>query len=134
MNATIRLIMTTFLLVVPGSSIALAEGLKIKDGLWETTMTSPMTGSRTTQECLKDAELDPRAMLEGQDDCRMSEQALQGNTLTFTMVCADGNGNAEGRMFVDGDNGGGEITMKFDMGGQQMDMTMTFQSSWLGDC
>ncbi|MGH6917724.1 MAG: DUF3617 family protein [Geminicoccaceae bacterium] len=54
-----------------------------------------MTGERTSRECLKNAVLDPDSMLEGQDDCRMTEQALDGNTLTFTMVCAGNSGTAE---------------------------------------
>ena len=72
-------------------------------------MKNPMTGERTHRECLKDAELDPAELLEGQDECSMTEQNLDGNTLTFTMVCGGGSGTAKGRMFVDGDHGGGEI-------------------------
>jgi Protein of unknown function (DUF3617) len=113
---------------------ARAEGLPIKDGLWETTMQNPMTGERVTRECLKNAALDPQSMLEGQDDCQMTEQALDGNTLTFTMVCADGSGTAEGRMAVEGDRGEGEITMHFDMDGQQMEMSMSWDAVRVGDC
>jgi hypothetical protein len=113
---------------------AQAQGLQIRDGLWETTMKNPMTGERTHRECLKDAEFDPDKLLEGQSECTMTEQALDGNTLTFTMACAGGNGTAQGRMFVDGDHGGGEVTMHFDMGGRPMDMTMSWDAVRIGDC
>lgn len=113
---------------------ARAEGLPIRDGLWQTTMRNPMTGERTSRECLKDAVLDPQSMLEGQDDCQMTEQALDGNTLTFTMVCAGNSGTAAGRMFVEGDQGNGEITMQFDMGGREMNMTMSWDAVRVGDC
>jgi Protein of unknown function (DUF3617) len=113
---------------------ARAEGLPIKDGLWETTMHNPMTGARTSRECLKDAVLDPQKMLEGQSDCQMTEQALEGNTLTFTMACAGGSGTAEGHMSVEGDQGNGEITMQFDMGGRPMNMTMSWDAVRVGDC
>lgn len=116
------------------ASSAQGEGLKIRDGLWQTTMNNPMTGERTSQECLKDAEIDPAAMLQGSDECQMVEQALDDNSLTFRMECAGGQGNAEGRMFVDGDHGGGEITMKLNMGGQPMDMTMKWDAVRIGDC
>ena len=110
-----------------------AEGLPVRDGLWETTMQSPLSGERITRECLKNAVLDPRTMLEGQDDCRMTEQALDGNTLTFTMVCGEG-ATAQGRMSIEGDRGDGEIDMQFDMGGQQMSMSMSWDAVRLGDC
>ncbi len=113
---------------------AQAEGLKIKDGMWETTMSSPMTGERTNRECVKDAVLDPNSLLESGENCRLTEQNLEGNTLTFTMVCAAGSGTAKGRMFVEGDHGNGEITMQIDAGGRQMDMTMTWAAVRIGDC
>lgn len=113
---------------------ARAEGLPIRDGLWETTMRNPMIGERTSRECLKDTVLNPQTMLEGQDDCQMTEQALEGNTLTFTMACADGSGNAQGRMSVDGDRGDGEINMQFDVGGRPMSMSMSWDAVRVGDC
>ena len=118
----------------PGPKDARAEGLPIRDGLWETTMQNPMTGERVSRECLKGAVLDPQTMLEGQDDCQMTEQARDGNTLTFTMACAGGSGTAEGRMLVDGDQGNGEITMQVDMNGQQMNMSMSWDAVRVGDC
>ena len=117
-----------------GAEGARAEGLPIKDGLWETTMRNPMTGERTSRECLKDAVLDPQTMLEGQDDCQMTEQALDGNTLTFTLACAGGSGTAEGRMFVEGNQGNGEISMQFDTAGRKMSMTMSWDAVRVGDC
>jgi hypothetical protein len=114
--------------------VARAQGLPVRDGLWETTMQNPMTGERVTRECLKNAVLDPQTMLEGQNDCRMTEQALDGNTLTFTMVCGNGSGTAQGRMSIEGDRGDGEIDMQFDMGGQQMSMSMSWDAVRLGDC
>jgi hypothetical protein len=117
-----------------GAASAQAEGLPIRDGLWETTMKSPMTGERTSRECLKDTMLDPQSMLEGQSECQMTEHTLQGNTLTFTMTCAAGSGTAHGRMSVDGDRGDGEINMQFNMGDREMSMTMSWDAVRVGDC
>jgi hypothetical protein len=117
-----------------GAASAQAEGLRVKDGLWETTMKSPMTGERTSRECLKDTMLDPQSMLEGQSECQMTEHTLQGNTLTFTMTCAGGSGTAHGRMSVDGDRGDGEINMQFNMGDREMSMTMSWDAVRVGDC
>jgi Protein of unknown function (DUF3617) len=130
----VGLILAGFVIGALAAHQARAEGLPIRDGLWETTMQNPMTGERVSRECLKDAVLDPQTMLEGQDDCQMTEQALDGNTLTFTMECAGGGGTAQGRMSVDGDQGDGEITMQFDMGGRQMDMSMSWDAVRVGDC
>jgi Protein of unknown function (DUF3617) len=117
-----------------GAESARADGLPIRDGLWETTMRSSMMGERTSRECLKDTVLDPQTMLEGQDDCEMTEHALEGNTLTFTMACAGGSGTAQGRMSVEGDHGDGEINMQFDMGGRPMSMSMSWDAVRVGDC
>jgi hypothetical protein len=117
-----------------GPDGARAEGLPIRDGLWETTVQNPMSGARTSRECLKDAVLDPESMLEGQEECEMTEQARDGDTLTFTMVCAGGSGAAKGRMYVEGDRGNGEISMELDMGGRPMSITMTWDAVRVGDC
>jgi len=117
-----------------GAGHARAEGLAIKDGLWETTMKNPMTGERVSRECLKGTTLDPGSMLEGQDDCTMTEQNIDGNTLTFTMTCTESSATVEGRMFVDGDQGGGEMHMNFDVDGRKMDMTLTWDAVRVGDC
>jgi hypothetical protein len=132
MHVQVAALAALFLMGLAAS--AQAEGLKIKDGMWETTMSSPMTGERTNRECIKDAELDPETLLQSGDNCRLTEQNLEGNTLTFTMVCAADSGTAKGRMFVDGDHGNGEITMQIDSGGRQVDMTMTWDAVRIGDC
>jgi Protein of unknown function (DUF3617) len=134
MHAAMALSLVLGLLLSTLGADATAEGLPIKDGLWETTMKNPMTGERVSRECLKGTELDPKTMLAGQDDCTMTEQNLDGNTLTFRMTCAGASGTAEGRMFVDGDQGGGEIRMNFDVGGRKMDMTLTWDAVRVGDC
>jgi len=133
-RATARGVILAAILVAALVPAARAEGLPVKDGLWETTMQNPMTGERVTRECLKNAVLDPQTMLEGQDDCRMTEQALDGNTLTFTMICGDGSGTAQGRMSLEGDRGDGEIDMQFDLDGQQMSMSMSWDAVRIGDC
>ncbi len=127
-------ILAALLIAALDDHAAQAQGLPVKDGLWETTMRNPMTGERITRECLKNAVLDPQTMLDGQDDCRMTEQALDGNTLTFAMVCGDGSGAAQGRMTIEGDRGDGEIDMQFDMDGRQMSMSMSWDTVRIGDC
>jgi len=134
MHVAMALSLVLGLLLSTLGANARAEGLPIKDGLWETTMKNPMTGERVSRECLKDTTLDPKTMLAGQDDCTMTEQNLDGNTLTFRMVCAGASGTAQGRMFVEGDQGGGEIHMNFDVGGRKMDMTLTWDAVRVGDC
>jgi hypothetical protein len=101
-RATARGLVLTSGLTLAGlcAASAQAERLQLRDGLWETTMRNPVTGERTHRECLKDAELDPGKLLEGQDQRRLTEQNLHGNTLTSAMVCG-GNGAARGRMFVE---------------------------------
>ncbi|MEE4379835.1 MAG: DUF3617 family protein [Candidatus Competibacteraceae bacterium] len=125
------------------STVGMAQSLSIKPGLWETTETSinPMSGepkTSTQQECITPdkATFDPSEMVEGNSECQITDKDLNGNTLTFTLVCPVENGKAKatGTMTSDGDQGKGDMVMEMTINGQ----TMTFQMNWeakrIGDC
>ena len=114
---------------------ARAERLQIRDGLWETTMKNPMTGERTHRECLEG-----RAEARSKQAARGSER-MHHDRAEFEQQHADlhhglrrRQRHGAGAMFVDGDHGGGEVTMHFDMGGRPMDMTMSWDAVRIGDC
>jgi len=119
---------------------AFADALKLKPGLWETTfeMTNPFTGtqSQTRTECLEENEFDPESMMGPNDNCKVTQSKLKGNTLTFTMACNmdGGSGTMTGEYTTDGKTGSGKMTMTMSFGGQTMEMRSTTTARRLGDC
>lgn len=123
------------------TSTALAQGLPFNPGLWETTVTrtNPMTGQPTTdtrQECVESNEFDPRSLMQGVEECEMTDQTVSGDTLTFTMTCNQDGGTAaiEGQFQTDGQTGAGQMSMSFSFGGQTMNFESNSTSKRLGDC
>lgn len=123
------------------TSTALAQGLPINPGLWETTVTrtDPMTGQPTTdsrQECVKSNEFDPRSLMQDVEGCEVTDQSISGDTLTFTMACNHdgGTGTMQGQFQTDGETGTGQMSMSFSFGGQTMNMESNSTSKRLGDC
>lgn len=123
------------------SGVVYAESLKIKTGLWETTatQTNPMTGQPKTitqQHCVEESQVDPVAMMEGAENCRIIDKAVKGDTLTFSMECSmEGNKAViDGRYQSSGDTANSRIEMRFDGGGQTFTMTTTSTGKRVGDC
>ena len=117
-----------------------ADGLKIKPGMWESTMTTTnsMTGTTTdtSTTCMVEEEFDPMSMLEGTADCELTENTLSGNTLSYSMSCniQGAVSQIQGVYKVDGDEGEGTMNMEMDFGGQKMTMENVFTAKRIGDC
>ena len=122
------------------SLTAHSEGLKIRPGMWETTMvsTNSMTGTttQTTSNCMADEEFDPKTMAEGTEGCEITDNNVDGNTLTFTMACnmQGADVTMEGQYAVEGDEGEGRLNMEMSFGGQSMTMENTFTAKRIGEC
>ncbi len=125
-----------------GHAVVQAEGLPITPGMWETTTVTEnsVTGKRTdTQKnCIKDKELDPSTQMQGmpKDQCKVNTN-VDGNTMTYDMVCAPQQGaklTFNGSVTVDGDTMQGSMQMQGDMAGQKMTMSAETTGKRLGDC
>ncbi|XOV86782.1 MAG: DUF3617 domain-containing protein [Pseudomonadota bacterium] len=123
------------------SAFSNAEGLTIKPGLWETTMTrtNPMTGqpqTDTTRECVTQTSFDPASLMQGAEGCRMLKNDLTSNALDFSMSCSmqGATTTVVGRYEVDGDSGKGNMEMNMSMGEMKMSMKMDWTASRIGDC
>ena len=112
----------------------------MKPGMWETTMvsTNSMTGTttQTTSNCMADEEFDPKTMAEGAEGCEITDNNLDGNTLTFTMACnmQGAEVTMKGLYAVEGDEGEGSMNMEMSFGGQTMTMENTFTAKRIGEC
>ena len=112
---------------------------RVRSGMWENTMTAfGKTGTRS--ECIKPADAAKsngssamlRAELEtatSQSGCTLTNFKLDGNTLTYTMVCAESTVLVETK-FHGGDSV--ESTMTFTVGGV-IDVKQT-KGRWTGAC
>ena len=119
---------------------AYAETLKLKPGLWETTVvsTNSFTGTttQTETECVVEQEFDPRTMFKDAQGCELLDDNLQGNTLTYSLVCNVQGTQAtiEGVYTTEGDVGSGSMNMEMSFGNQTMTMENSFDARRIGDC
>lgn len=112
---------------------------RVRSGMWENTMTAfGKTGTRS--ECIKPADAAKsngssgmlRAELEkatSQSGCTLTNFKLDGNTLTYTMVCAESTVLVETK-FHGGDSV--ESTMTFTVGG--VTNVKQTKGRWTGAC
>ena len=120
--------------------VVAADALPMTPGMWETTTTTTNsftgTQTQTVRECLTEKEFDPKKMARQAEGCRITEQTLSGNTLTFTMICnlQGGEGAMTGRYTSQGDSGSGTMKMKMSFGGQTMTSESTFEGRRVGPC
>jgi hypothetical protein len=127
------------LILGASAPVALAEGLPINPGLWEMTSQNPMTGADVVrQECMVDAVFDPSAMMGKERGCTVSDEVVSGNTVDYDLTCTDpnmqGSFNGHFSFTIEGDQGNGNVDMKFDVGGQTMNMSYDVAAKRVGDC
>lgn len=134
-----RLVAAAMICLMPIT--AAAAEIHFNPGLWETTMTrtNPMTGQPVTEtrtECVTENRFDPASMMQGAEGCRLIEDSLDGDTLSFRMECnMEGSQAAiDGRFQTDGQTGKGNMDMSINTGGMQMTMNMNWTAKRLGDC
>ncbi len=137
-----KLIAALSVFMACGHVMVHAEGLPITPGMWETTTVSEnsVSGNRTdTQKnCIKESELDPSSQMQGmpKEHCDVNTK-IDGNTMTYEMVCAPPQGvkvNFNGSVTVDGDSMQGSMQMQGSMAGQAMTMTAKTSGKRLGEC
>jgi hypothetical protein len=130
------------LILVLATVPAGAEGLSIRPGLWETTTTiesafMPAMPPRRSTECVRAADYDLDRMLSGQGDCRIIDQVVTGDTVTWQMTCATEGGpvaSGDGELTSQGDRVEGRMTLRMEFQGKHMDTKTSWTGKRLGDC
>ena len=129
------------------SVVMLAQGAR-RDGKWDVTMEMDMPGMpmkmppMTTTKCVtKDQVDDPSKMFpqqgpggrgRGNNDCKVTDQKIEGNKVTWAMTCAGQQPmTAVGEMIYGEDTYNG--TVKMDVTGRGT-MTMKYVGKRVGDC
>lgn len=127
-------------LVLP--CMALAEGVAVNPGRWEMSMTMnmpmmPAPQVRTETECVEETELNPEDFqMEGDSPCAVGDIDVDGDTVRWTLQCPSEMGSMSGEWSFtsSGDSMHGEGSMTADMGGQKMELTMSWEGRRVGDC
>lgn len=123
------------------ATIALAE---MKEGLWEIKTSMDMQGMpvkippTTMQTCISKNDLVPKpAAPKGQEpECKIKEQNMAGDTVTYAMECTGQGGmtmEISGKMTYTGDTMEGASTMKLG-GPSPMEMTSKITGKYVGPC
>ncbi len=133
------------LLLVAGTIAPSAQSPSnpMRPGSWEITMQMDMPGMpmklppQKVVQCVTKKQLeDPAATVPGapgggKNPCKVTDQKIDGNKITWNMTCSEPQPmTGSGEILVDGDNYTG--TMKMNM--EQGQMTMKYNAKRLGDC
>ncbi len=109
------------LLAVAPAYSASVDGINMKDGKWEITsklemkdMPFPMPPV-TFSQCLTMKDLIPQANIQsGEQPCKVTQSATQGDTLTWTLVCdtPQGQSTSSGSITYRGESFEGEVKVQ----------------------
>lgn len=124
-----------------GAGAAHAEGLPMNPGMWETTMTrtDPFGGepiTETKSECVTETSFDPATMMETDQGCAITQNEVDGDTLSFAMECdtQGAKSSMSGKYQTDGETGTGDMKVEVNAAGMNMSMEMTWTAERTGDC
>lgn len=122
-------------------------GAQMKDGLWEITTKMEVKGMKgmpgnmpatTMKQCItkKDPVPQPERKERGQD-CKMKDQKIVGDTVSYAMECKSKDGVAliSGKMTYKGNTFDGSSTTNYKGKGQpEMQMTNRMSGKYIGPC
>ncbi|MBL8383973.1 MAG: DUF3617 family protein [Burkholderiales bacterium] len=122
-------------------ALAAAPG-GMRPGLWETTVTSNMSGGKpvSTRACISAKQLeDPKGMVPKMEEtgmkCEQLDTRVSGNTVHWKMRCTgEAPMEGSGQMTSGTDSYNGKMEMTVKMQGQTMTMSQTMSGRRVGDC
>jgi len=130
--------------VMLGLIWAAGASAEMKEGLWEITTKTEMKGmpnqmpAMTMKQCMTKKDMAPKPMSKGEQNCKMKDQKVVGDTVTYVMECREKDGSvmeSTGKMTYKGDSfdGTNNVTMKGKQG-PPMQMTSRMSGKYLGPC
>jgi hypothetical protein len=115
-----------------------AATLNMNEGQWEITTTMDMPGMpaeamkpHTVTTCLSKSDYVPKADQE-KSDCKMVDQKIDGDTVSWNMVCKESSG--KGTVTYAGDSFSGLMESTMKEGGKEMTMKMKMDGKRIGAC
>ena len=137
---TKKLIISGIILLWAGGLSAQEQALNLNPGLWEITTTTEMEGMpggapppMTFTQCITAEDLVPQS--EGESDvCQVSDVEVNGNTVSWKIVCSGQGGGMEGSGTVTYNGDTMEGTMEMVMSMANMRIKNTLQGKLIGEC
>lgn len=121
----------------PVEKPAAMKGVNMQEGKWEITSTFDMHGMpagmmkpQTFTTCLKQNDYVPKD--EGQKDCSMKDIKVDGNTVTWEVVCKDSSG--KGTVTYAGNTFDGVMETLMKEGGKDMTARVSMKGKHIGPC
>ncbi|HEX2719962.1 MAG TPA: DUF3617 family protein [Candidatus Deferrimicrobium sp.] len=137
-NVVRQTVVLSALILLCAAGSAQSAGVDMQEGEWEVssessmtmgTMSMPSMGSKSTH-CL--TREDPVPATEKDKECRIVNQKVTGNKVSWRMECKKGEG--EGEISYRGTTYNGFFNMKMVEEGQTMTMNMKLAGKYLGPC
>lgn len=122
---------------------AQAADLNMKDGLWEITTKMEMKGMpanippTVTKQCMTKKESVPQQDKDKNPNCKMVDQKVSGNSVTWSMICKekDGTVDSKGKITYKGDTFDGTTTTTIkDKSGKAQQIATKMSGKRLGPC
>jgi hypothetical protein len=140
MKPRITIIAIAMTMTIALAGMALAGGApNMKPGLWEITTQAKMQGMTipptTITQCLSKDDMVPRAGTQAkQQNCKVTDVKVSGDTVTWSMRCKGEGGGVEskGSITYHGDRFEGNIITT--VGGSGMTIRSTMTGRRLGEC
>ena len=136
-NKTLKYLLASAITLSLGT--AFAAGPNMNPGKWEITTQTEMVGmamsipSVTHTQCIKAQELIPQSQ-EASEACRVSDIKIDGDTVSWKIVCSGANGRMEGTGKVTYSGNTMEGTMDMVISGAGMHVKNKISGKRIGDC
>jgi hypothetical protein len=142
MNVVRRIPITLGSLLMTVYAMTCTAAPDVKPGLWETTVKMEMPGMPMAipptvhRHCVTEQDLVPKPERPG-EECRIVDQAVSGNTVTWRVGCdtQDMKADGTGEIIYSGDTYRGRIVMHMQQAGMgAMTMNQSLEGRWVGPC
>ncbi len=119
-----------------------SSGPDMKEGKWSITTEVSMTGlpmkvpAMSHEQCLTKKDMIPQEGQQGNQNCTVKDQKINGNTVTWKVICKGGNGEStsDGTITYKGESFTGTINVVMTGGPMTMKASNTLTGKYLGPC
>jgi hypothetical protein len=118
---------------------AAPRSVNMQEGKWEITNTMEMKGMPagmmkpvTMTTCLSQKDYVPKDTQQKENDCKMKDLKVEGDTVNWEMQCKNSTG--KGTVTYAGSSFDGVMETMMKEGGKEMNAKMTMKGKYLGPC
>ena len=115
-----------------------AQAIDFKEGNWQIEMKTEIVGMPMQmppmifEQCMDKNEMVPAQQSQDGSECKVTEQSIKGNMVTWAVECPDSKG--KGRITYKGKSFDGKMEVEMRGQGGGMKMTNIMKGTYLGTC